>query len=352
MDTPMTENSTSDTQEKRRPRVAVLGEFSAGKSTFINLITGGKQLRTQVTATQMPAIWMSHGTDAPYAIDLAGNERPVDLTDLSSLSVSEIAYIRVFMETPILTLCDLIDTPGNSDPNIAPIAWERIAEIADIAVWCSPSTQAWRQSELAAWKDVPERVRKKSILLLTRADKLLTEEDRTKVLRRVEREAGDLFSKVYMASLLRFGDIHDPVRDLVDLCRELDTTEMPDSAETAEVLSGLFRGRDEETQDEETQSVEVESAQLAEDEHDDAFDIEEVLNMAASETHSDIATSNPQRDSQGSELGYATALWLKLTRDLPVDDPDALDAAFRRFLSDMDSEIAMLRDVADVKIAS
>jgi len=85
---------SGDKGQNRRARVVVLGEFSAGKSTLINLLTDGNNLRTQVTATQMPPVWMSYGSDEPYRVDLNGKEHPVDPNDPDSISVSETLYIR------------------------------------------------------------------------------------------------------------------------------------------------------------------------------------------------------------------------------------------------------------------
>ncbi|MGB0901297.1 hypothetical protein, partial [Halocynthiibacter sp.] len=68
-------------------------------------------------------------------------------------------------------------------------------------IWCTHATQAWRESERAAWVSLPERLRHNSLLLVTRADKL-EEKDRQKVLRRVNREAGSLFAKSILFSAL------------------------------------------------------------------------------------------------------------------------------------------------------
>ncbi len=212
----------------RKARVVVLGEFSAGKSTLINLMTGSRSLRTQVTATQMPPVWISYGDAAAYRVDLSGAKHPIDTGGFETIPVSETACIRMFMISPFLQLCDIIDTPGNSDPNIASEAWERVAKLADVAIWCSPATQAWRKSELSAWQDVPEQVRARSILLLTRADKLTSEQDREKVLRRVRHEAGDLFTHIHMTSLLDFSNAREILMDLASLC------ELPDPAEDIE----------------------------------------------------------------------------------------------------------------------
>ncbi len=322
-----------NTTPARRARVAVLGEFSAGKSTFINLVTGGKTLRTQVTATQMPAVWMSYGNDAPYSVDLDGTERPVDLKDLSGVTVADTAYIRIFLKTPVLELCDLIDTPGNSDPNIAPIAWERIAAIADVAVWCSPATQAWRQSEAAAWSEMPERLRANSVLVLTRADKLTTDEDRAKVLRRVKAEAGDLFKAVHMASLLNLTTVQPAFREVIRMCRALNETATPGPVDTAHILREMGAA-----------SANAPASGSAE------------ISPATRELQADAGFARAERmaGSAGSvsadepEAGYATQLWHQLTETLPPDDDEALDHAFTTFLVTMDREIAMLRDIANI----
>ena len=59
-----------------RPVIALMGEFSAGKSTLANLLLGEGRSPVQVTATQLPPVWFSYGSEAPYKVDLDGNEDP------------------------------------------------------------------------------------------------------------------------------------------------------------------------------------------------------------------------------------------------------------------------------------
>jgi len=206
-------------QERRKtvqkPRLVILGEFSAGKSTLINLLTGRQELRTQITATQMPPVWLSHGNQRSTRIDLDGNEHPFDEENVDTLDVAQTAFIRRFARTPLLEICDLIDTPGNSDPNIAADSWKRAVEFADFAVWVSPATQAWRQSEVAAWREIPERIRKNSLLLLSRADMIASQSDRERI------EAAELFAGIHLASLRRFKDLHELLRDIIERCEAM-----------------------------------------------------------------------------------------------------------------------------------
>lgn len=193
--------SKSGSQSTRRPRVALMGEFSAGKSTLSNLLIGKAALPVNVTATQLPPVWMSYGDEDPYRIGLDGDEAPVD-PSLSGVSVSDTRYVRIFHEAKFLRACDLIDMPGISDPNMAAEVWQRVIGEADIVVWCSHATQAWRQSEAAVWGTMPTALYDKSLLLLTRMDRILSDRDRMRVIKRVEKETRGLFRKVLPVSLI------------------------------------------------------------------------------------------------------------------------------------------------------
>ena len=50
----------TDAHGPRRPRIALMGEFSAGKSTLANLMVGSDPVPMQVVATQLPPVWIMH----------------------------------------------------------------------------------------------------------------------------------------------------------------------------------------------------------------------------------------------------------------------------------------------------
>ncbi|MEO0991259.1 MAG: dynamin family protein [Pseudomonadota bacterium] len=186
----------------RNPCIALMGEFSAGKSTLSNLLIGASPLPTKVTATQLPPVRISNGEGAPFRVDLEGNEHPVDLEHLEDVPLAETSHIRLFASSEILELCDLIDMPGISDPNMDAAVWQRVLPEADGVIWCTHATQAWRQSEAAVWETMPEELKANSVLLLTRIDKLTNERDRRRVVQRVRHEAEDLFAGVFPISLI------------------------------------------------------------------------------------------------------------------------------------------------------
>ncbi|WP_229864153.1 dynamin family protein [Seohaeicola zhoushanensis] len=187
----------------RRPRLALMGEFSAGKSTLSNLLLGRSPLPTRVTATRLPPVWMSRGEDAVFAVGHDGSEREITLDDLDSIDLAETRLIRLFLDSELLELCDLIDMPGISDPNMSSEVWQSVFDLADSVIWCTHATQAWRQSEAATWESLRELTRGENLLLVTQFDKLVNERDRARVLARVRKETEGQFAAVYPVSLLK-----------------------------------------------------------------------------------------------------------------------------------------------------
>ncbi len=199
----------TDAHDSGKPRIALMGEFSAGKSTLVNLLVGTATLPVQVTATQLPPVWLSHGNATPYRIALDGTETPIDVTELDGVPLTDTQFLRLFHESDVLELVDLIDMPGISDPNMSPEVWERVAHFADAVIWCTHATQAWRQSEAAVWEMLPAELHHRSLLLVTRMDKIAPGKDRDRLLRRVRRETDGLFRGVFPISLTEALEVGD-----------------------------------------------------------------------------------------------------------------------------------------------
>lgn len=187
----------------RKPRIAIMGEFSSGKSTLCNVLMGARPLLEKVTATQLPPVWLSYGPDDAYTMGLDGHAYDLELAELDRVSLETTEHVRIFMKSDILRYCDLIDMPGISDPSMSSEVWERMAHLADAVLWCTHATQAWRQSESGVWSTFPKEMQHNSILLITRFDKILGDSDRAKVVKRVRQETEGLFSEVFPVSLLQ-----------------------------------------------------------------------------------------------------------------------------------------------------
>ena len=89
----------------RKPRLALMGEFSAGKSTLSNMLLGGRALPVRVTATRLPPIWISYGPDSVVAVSHDGEERALSIAELAHVSLEDTKFIRMQM------VADTIEIP-------------------------------------------------------------------------------------------------------------------------------------------------------------------------------------------------------------------------------------------------
>ncbi|WP_204114958.1 dynamin family protein [Shimia biformata] len=179
-----------------KPRIALMGEFSAGKSTLMNLLLGCDPLPVRITATRVPPVWVSYGAESATRILDDGTQEVLEGGDLTATPLDGTSLIRMSLESDILHLCDLIDIPGISDPNISHEDWMGLIDDIDCVIWCTHATQAWRQSEAAMWDLVAPKVAGQSFLVVTQFDKLKTDRDRSRVLARLGAEAGELFDGI------------------------------------------------------------------------------------------------------------------------------------------------------------
>lgn len=194
-------DTPSDAAPARKPRIALMGEFSAGKSSLTNLLLGGRALPVQVTATRLPPVHISYGEERAAMVDHKGEVSSLPLADIGEISVRDAQAIHVHLPSETLELCDLIDMPGISDPNMPSDIWEAVLPEIDSLLWCTPAPQAWRQSEAAFWAMVQPHLRAPATLVLTHIDKLLTARDRSRVERRVAQETGGDFGGIFPLSL-------------------------------------------------------------------------------------------------------------------------------------------------------
>jgi hypothetical protein len=80
--------------------------------------------------------------------------------------------------------------------------WLSMIEHVDSVVWCTQATQAWRQSEAAAWNLIRERTNGDNILLVTQVDKLRVDRDVDRDINRDRKETEGLFKAVYPISII------------------------------------------------------------------------------------------------------------------------------------------------------
>ena len=143
--------------ERARPvRVAIVGEFNAGKSTFVNALLGMDVAPTGILPTTAVAHVLRYGPDPIARARLrGGGARTVPperlKTLLSELDPQNVEEVEVEVPFPYLQRVELVDTPGFNapDPTHAKVAMDTLIEGAgvDVAIWLFDVGQALKTSE-------------------------------------------------------------------------------------------------------------------------------------------------------------------------------------------------------------
>ncbi|MCC6525104.1 MAG: dynamin family protein [Polyangiaceae bacterium] len=149
--------------ERERPlRVAILGEFNAGKSTMLNALLGTDVAPMGVRPTTAVLHWVSWAPDAFARVLVRGGaDRVVPHAELKqALAEVEAAgkrVERVLIHAPIerLKRIELLDTPGFNapDPDHAERARGSFTE-AHVALWLLDATAPLKETERAVMSEI------------------------------------------------------------------------------------------------------------------------------------------------------------------------------------------------------
>jgi GTPase SAR1 family protein len=174
-------------------RLAILGEANSGKSSIANRLIGGVALpASPIANTRLPCILYYAAEPRIHALKSDGNR--VALSARDTIASAEILRVEVGLPAPLLRTVQLLDFPATANP-LLPVRTETVlAHQVDAALWATVATQAWRETERQAWLNLPERIRKRSMLAVTYCDRIASRRDFQKLKTRLEKEAGPEFA--------------------------------------------------------------------------------------------------------------------------------------------------------------
>ena len=160
-------------------RRVVMGEFSAGKSTAINLMLRTLASPVSIGAQSRTMACLRSAGDPTHG--MAGvDTRWLDLDGLRGLDLFE------------LSAHALGDGSGLA---------EQVLDGAGSLVWCTIASQAWRNTERIAFEKVRRVYQGPATLAVTRADLLRSPGDRAKIAERLADEARPWFDRVVFIGL-------------------------------------------------------------------------------------------------------------------------------------------------------
>lgn len=211
----------------RPPRIAIIGEANTGKTSLANLLLGREMLITDiVNNTRAPILIRYAERTTLSAIEVGGIHRSLTHDNLRTLRQGTYVSLEIGLPLPVLQRFEIIDTPGVTVLGEDSNRMAYVCRQADMAIWCTLATQAWRATERELWSRVSERTRHSSLLAVTHAD-ALTPADQARVGERLQREAKPLFADFGMLA---------PVETRLG-------TALPDGGSPAAELARAFQGK-------------------------------------------------------------------------------------------------------------
>lgn len=193
-------------QLDRALTIAVVGEYSSGKSTFLNAMLERSVLPTGIKPTTSCVTYLRHGSSPSAVFHYSdGSSRSRDIQSLQTeglhdaSSNTDIDQIDVFVPSPLLEKSlILIDTPGLNAPNARDTErTQTILQHADVIIWLTSAQQIFANTELAVLKKYEKRFRRKSLCVISQVD--LLNEPKSEVpllLGRAESMLGDYFKVI------------------------------------------------------------------------------------------------------------------------------------------------------------
>lgn len=179
--------------------------FSVGADGSRNRLTSkafGRLVKPKTRPLGVPAVIYdaASGAGAKAASPIFTNPRRPDISRLIEVGL------------PIERLKDLEIVEVRAFPDAQPDGPVRAA-FRDIGliVWCTLATQAWKETEVAAWSRVPLLHRKDALMLVTYKDAIRQARDEAKILARLRQAGASLFDDVALVSL------RDAVQSLVSV---------------------------------------------------------------------------------------------------------------------------------------
>jgi Tfp pilus assembly protein PilF/GTPase SAR1 family protein len=190
--------------------VTVMGEFSSGKSSFVNAFIGADVAPTGITPTTATINFVRYGRDRGGRVistdgataELGWDALMAQLRALTPEAARAIDRVEILVPLPQLEKIHIVDTPGlNSiQPEHEATARGFIAR-ADAILWVFTASQGGKASEKRALRSIRDEG-KRVLGVLNKADQL-SPDDTAEVVQFITGELGDLVETVVPFSARR-----------------------------------------------------------------------------------------------------------------------------------------------------
>ena len=222
-------------------RIAVMGEENSGKSLLINYLLKHQVLPSGTFAGENTQLLIRHALEASvHAVGADGSRNRLTskafgrlvkpdtgaakpnpgviydatrpqrssyasmMAGLSggppSAQQTPMKLIEVGLPLGFLRRVEIIEVRAFPTGRAGAASNRAFAQV-DLAIWCTLATQAWKETEVAAWKRIPPGRRKLALLLVTYKDAIRRAEDEIRIAARLRQATAGLFNDVAIVSL-------------------------------------------------------------------------------------------------------------------------------------------------------
>ena len=190
-------------------KVAITGQFSSGKSTFLNALLAKSILPTGITPVTSKVNYIRYGQEFKIKVRyLDGRDEYHDISNISHFTdqrefVQDIAYLTLYAPLDILKDVVFVDTPGlNSQANSDTETTSAVLKEVDGIIWLTLIDNAGKKSELEVLESYLGEYQNKSLCVLNQKDKF-TPEQIEQTTEYIKEAFGEFFSDVIPISAMQ-----------------------------------------------------------------------------------------------------------------------------------------------------
>ncbi len=175
--------NTLKTRSLEPMKIAITGQFSSGKSTFLNALLSKKILPTGITPVTSKVNYIRYGDEFKIKVRfLDGTEEYHGLDGLSRFTDQRkgdenIEYLTIYAPLPLLKDIVFVDTPGlNSQAKVDTKTTQKVLKQVDGIIWLTLIDNAGKMSEAEVLSSYLDSYANKSLCVLNQKDKFTPEQ--------------------------------------------------------------------------------------------------------------------------------------------------------------------------------
>lgn len=164
--------------------IAIVGQFSSGKSTFLNALLSKDILPTGITPVTSKVTYINYGERYEMKVTyLSGKEVFLPIQEMESYldqrknTIKDIKYLTLYAPLELLKSISLVDTPGlNSQSQLDTQTTHKVLQDVGGIIWLSLIDNAGKHSEAVTLEQYMKSFKEKTICLLNQKDKYTPEQ--------------------------------------------------------------------------------------------------------------------------------------------------------------------------------